>query len=86
MLLEEEPDAFEALERAAVRYEKRWTTEKELAACTLEMLHSLYLLTAKANGAKNVGKPLHVPRPGDEVNSPALTPREFAQQIRSSRG
>ncbi len=81
MLLDEEPDAFEALERAAVRYEKRWTTEKELAASTLEMIHSLYLLTAKANGAKNVGKPLHVPRPHDEVNQ-SISPRDFAAMMR----
>jgi len=63
VLLEEEPDAFEALERAAVR------------------LHSLYLLTAKANGAKNVGKPLHVPRPHDEVNQ-SISPRDFAAMMR----
>ena len=81
MLLEEAPDVFEALERAAVRYEKRWTTEKELAALTLELLHSLYLLTAKANGAKNVGKPLHVPRPHDEVNK-MISPRDFAAMMR----
>jgi len=76
---------FEALEAAAVRREKQWTTERELLASILETLHALYLLTARANGAKNVGKPLRVPRPGDKKPEP-LSPGAFARMVRSNGG
>lgn len=74
---------FEALERAAVRAEERWSTERELAAQTLELLHALYLLTARANGAKNVGKPMHVPRPGEKSTTPVMSAAAFARELRS---
>lgn len=84
VLLEEEPDIFEALEEAVVRRETRWTTSNELSAVTAELLHSLYLLTARANGAKNVGKPMKIPRPGDGSGKPkTMSPREFAMRARS---
>jgi len=76
---------FAALEAAAVRREKQWTTDRELLASILETLHALYLLTARANGAKNVGKPLRVPRPGDKPKQ-ALSPGAFAQMMRSNSG
>jgi hypothetical protein len=72
---------FEALERAAIRYETRWTTDRELAASTLELIHSLYLLTAKANGAKSVGKPMRVPRPGDPDPAKPMSPAAFAAMV-----
>jgi len=84
-LTDEDGDVFEALEAAAVRREKKWTTERELLASILETLHALYLLTARANGAKNVGKPLRVPRPGDKKPEP-LSPSAFTRMVRSSGG
>lgn len=74
-----------AMEDASIRHETRWTTDRELLASILETLHALYLLTAQAHGAKNVGKPLRVTRPGDEhrQKSRGISPREFALQMRS---
>ena len=43
-----------------------WTVERELLATLVEVTHSLLLVTLKANGAKSVGKPIRVPRPGDD--------------------
>jgi len=83
--MDEDADVFEALETAAVRREKRWTTEREMLASILETLHALYLLTARANGARNVGKPLRVPRPGDKPKQ-AMSPGAFARMVRSSSG
>ena len=68
------------MERAVVRRNNAWTQERELLASILEMLHMIYLLTARANGAKNVGKPLRVPRPTDKPKGP-VSPREFALQL-----
>jgi hypothetical protein len=82
-VFEEDPVFFEALEAAAIRQQTRWTRQDEFNASTLEMLHSLYLLTARANGAKNVGQPLRIPRPGDEEKKAApMSPREFALMSR----
>ncbi|MFZ9392579.1 MAG: hypothetical protein ACO28P_01365 [Ilumatobacteraceae bacterium] len=83
-MLEQEADEFEALERAAIRHLERWSTEKELAAMTVEMLHSLYLLMARANGAKNVGKPMHIPRPGEKTGQLVMSPAAFARELRSA--
>ncbi len=80
----DDPEMFDALEDAVIRHETRWSQSDELLASILELLHALYLLTAKANGAKNVGKPLHVPRPHEKDLRPkAMTPREFALKSRS---
>ena len=73
---------FEALEQAAIRKSSQWTTERELLASILEMLHLQYLSFAKAHGAKKVGKPLRVPRPSDKPKAP-LSPREFALKMMS---
>jgi hypothetical protein len=71
-----------ALEIAVRKKMDSWTTERELAATTVELTHSLLLTLLKVNGAKNVGKPLHVPRPWDAVdNKPKLmTMGQFARQ------
>ena len=76
---------FDALSEAAVDDATRWSTDNELSASLLEMLHSLYLLTARANGAKQTGKPLRVPRPGDKAKakSEAVSPAAFATLLRS---
>lgn len=56
-----------AMERAAVHAEKRWTTERELAATTVESL-DLFMrqhetsVTGKAPGRE----PVRVPRPWDK--------------------
>jgi hypothetical protein len=81
----DDPVLMDALEEAAFRREERWTRQDELNASILEMLHSLYLLTAKANGARNVGKPMRVPRPGDKTNEP-VSPGDFARMVRSQSG
>lgn len=84
-VFEDDPVLFEALEAAAIRQQTRWTRQDELAASTLELLHSLYLLTARAHGAKSVGEPLRVPRPGDEEKdkkAAPMSPREFALMAR----
>jgi hypothetical protein len=75
---------FKALSEAAVSDATRWSQNTELLASTLELLHAHYLLTARANGAKQTGKPLRVPRPGDKITEKeALTPASFAQFLRS---
>lgn len=74
---------FEALEQAAIRKSSQWTTERELLASILEMLHMQYLAFARVNGAKSVGRALRVPRPTDKPAAP-LSPREFAMKMMSS--
>lgn len=75
---------FNALSEAAVSDATRWSQNTELMASILELLHAHYLLTAKANGAKQTGKPLRVPRPGDKPQeSQAMTPASFATFLRS---
>lgn len=82
-VFEDDPILFEALEAAAIRQHTRWTRQDEFNASILEMLHSLYLLTARAHGAKNVGQPLRIPRPGDEDKKAApMSPRDFALMAR----
>jgi hypothetical protein len=59
----------EALVAALAERDKQeaetWTVERELLATLVEITHSLLLVTLRANGAKSVGKPIRVPRPGD---------------------
>lgn len=58
--------------------------EYELLAVISEQLSLLLVAFLKANGAKNVGRPLVWPRPrrSDEANSkPLIGFREFAKQI-----
>lgn len=84
-LLDMEATMFEALSEAAVSDATRWGQDTELLASLLELLHAHYLLTARANGAKQTGKPMRVPRPGDEAKkkNDAMTPASFAQFLRS---
>jgi hypothetical protein len=72
-----------ALEWAVRRREERWTTDHELAATSIELTHALLLTTLRVNGAKNVGKPMHVPRPWDKAPEKPrmLTMGEFARQV-----
>jgi hypothetical protein len=40
-----------------------WDDKAEMAACSLELLHALFCLTARAYGVKQHLRPLRVPRP-----------------------
>lgn len=51
--------------------ESYWPVQYELLAAILERMDALLVVTLKANGAKNVGKPVRVPRPhGDRIKKP----------------
>lgn len=72
-----------ALEQQIVERESRWTSEREFAATTVELIHSLTLVTLRVAGAKNVGKPLHIERPWEkEARKKALIGfGQFAKMI-----
>jgi hypothetical protein len=61
-----------------------WTTERELLATTVELLHSLIVITLRAHGAKEHIKPFRVPRPYDEQEpaDDAVSFGAFAKQLR----
>lgn len=84
-ILDMDMTMFTALSEAAVDGATRWNQDTELLASLLEMLHAHYLLTARANGAKQTGKPMRVPRPGDRAdNKPEpVSPAAFATFLRS---
>jgi hypothetical protein len=44
-------------------YQEHWPVQTELLASILEHLSALLIVTLRAHGAKNVGKPITVPRP-----------------------
>jgi hypothetical protein len=56
-----------ALEWAIREREDRWTIERELLALNAEINHTHMYALLRVNGAKNLGKPLHIDRPW-EVN------------------
>jgi len=61
-----------------------WTVERELLATLVEVTHALLIVTLKAHGAKNPGKPLRVPRPdavGDARDEP-VSASQFAAMMR----
>lgn len=73
-LLELDGRTFDALERAL---ERRWSTAEELAASTLELLHTFLVafLTAHSDPKKPPQiPPLEIPRPGSDVVEPAAPP------------
>lgn len=61
-----------------------WTMERELLATTVELLHSLVLVTLRVNGATNVGDPIHIPRPYEDepvtVKPKAVPFSQFVKQ------
>ena len=61
-----------------------WTTERELLATTVELLHSLIVITLRAHGAKDRIEPFRIPRPYDEeeVKPEAVGFGSFAKQLR----
>jgi hypothetical protein len=64
-----------------------WTTDRELLAVIAELLHSLVQVTLRVNGAKNVGPPLRIPRPGEEPyeepKKPAVSFGQFARDVKA---
>ena len=84
-ILDMDMTMFTALSEAAVSDAMRWNQDTELLASQLELLHAHYLLTARANGAKQTGKPMRVPRPGDNKSDKPepVTPAAFANFLRS---
>jgi hypothetical protein len=73
-----------ALEKAVRDRVAGWTPERELQALTAELTHAHLLTTLRANGAKNVGKPLHIPRPWDKKAS--AKPISMGEFIRQTQG
>lgn len=82
---------LEALSDAVVAKNKEeaevWTTDRELLAMTAELVHALLLVTLRVHGAKDVGEPLHFPRPWDEerparAQKPAVSFGQFARQVK----
>jgi len=62
LALEEEPEMWEAVLRAAA---ERWPPELELAAQSVELAHAHLHLFAQANSKRRVPyEPLHIERPG----------------------
>ena len=61
-----------------------WTTERELLATTVELLHSLIVITLRAHGAKDHIPAFKIPRPYDEPEpvSDAVGFGSFAKQLR----
>ena len=55
-----------ALEQAVRDRFDAWSMDREIAATTAELQHASLLMFAKANGAKNVGKPFRFPRPWEQ--------------------
>lgn len=60
-----------------------WTVERELLATLVEVTHALLIVTLKAHGAKNPGKPIRVPRPGSsDLPDAAVSISDFASMVR----
>lgn len=78
----------QALGRRFTQEAEVWTTERELLAITVELLHQLILITLAANGSKSVKSttPLHIPRPwetGEKKDSESpITIRDFARRLK----
>lgn len=76
-----------ALEWAVTKRMEAWTTDREIAATTVEVLHSFMLSYFKVHGSKSVGKPLHIERPWEKNQKPQLvSPGAFAAMIGGHHG
>jgi hypothetical protein len=73
-----------AVEAAIRDRESAWTTEREFLATIAELVSALVVITLKVNGAKKVGKPLHIRRPWESTpdRPKMLTMGEFARKAR----
>ena len=67
------------MEWAVAERERRWSTDREFAATTVELLHASILTNMRIAGAKNVGKPLHIDRPWESKPEPV----RFGQFMKS---
>lgn len=47
-----------------------WTTQDELAALQVELLHALLVTVARLGGSKRRIAPLRIPRPGEPTRAP----------------
>lgn len=71
-----------ALEWAVSKRDDVWTMDREIAASTVEVLHSFMLSYFKVNGSKNVGKPMHIERPWDrDVKPKTVSAGSFAAMV-----
>lgn len=76
-----------ALEWAVRKRDEAWTTDREIAATTLEVLHSFQLSYFRVHGSKNVGKPIHVDRPWEKNQKPPMmSAGDFAALVGGSHG
>lgn len=62
-----------AMEWAIRQREERWTTDREIAAATLETAGALLHAFLRSKGAKSLGKPIHVERPYEREAKKAKT-------------
>lgn len=71
------------MEAMAHAYRTHWPPERELLAVAVELLHSLLRVTLKANGAKTVPKPIHIPRPeeGEKAKPKPISMSEYARDF-----
>jgi hypothetical protein len=75
-----------ALEQAVRRHHEAWTPSLEMATVAVELSHAHLLATLRANGAKNVGKPMHIPRPWEKKSQvKTITMGEFVRQTGGPR-
>ena len=77
-----------AYQEAVGEWQTRWKPSDELLASILEMLHVLVIVTLSAYGAKNVPKPLQIPRPNDKSKPGprAMSPQQLAYASGVKRG
>lgn len=70
------------LEEFSKEVKEFWPIERELLALIVEILHSLLLVTLKANGAKKAPPPLRIPRPGSVTADTAAEPVSMGDYVR----
>lgn len=70
-------------EAATWRKEYQWTWSHELAAANIEVLDGWMRVFARMMGARELGKPVQIPRPGEiekkPTNDPVVIRRFFAR-------
>ena len=70
-------ESWDALVRAANSERERWTSELELAAATVEILHAQLLAFTRVNAKKGAQLPaqVHIPRPDEQERKRERPPR-----------
>ena len=75
-----------ALEWAVAKRDE-WSSDREIAATNLEVLHAFMLSFLKGNGGKNLGKPIHIERPWEkDKKKPMVSAGAFAAMVGGARG